>query len=421
MPSELTADAVNIANILRTGDTVIWSQGPSEPLSLTEAMVAQRKQVGRFRALLGSSYSRTFEPSHADSIEFVGLGAVGRTRKLLEAGVLQVIPCHLSQFGLMMRNGDLKVDVVFLQLSQDSSGAYSYGSTCSYMPDALRHARIVVAEINDQAPFTASSEPIDASRIDFVVRVSRPLLEVPSRPWTEEDNRIAKHAVSLVEDGATLQIGIGTLPDAILSELRDHRDLGIHSGVIGDSVVDLIKRGVVNNSRKMSDRGVSVTGGLFGTKVLSDFAHHNPAIRVDPVSYTNDLRVLSALPRLTTINSTIEIDLFGQVNSEIANNKYLGTIGGLTDFVRGAQIAEGGRSIIAMPARVSADGSSRIVPALSSGLVTAARADTDYVVTEFGIAALRGQTVNERARRLIEIAHPDDRERLARAWADIAR
>jgi acyl-CoA hydrolase len=177
----------------------------------------------------------------------------------------------------------------------------------------------------------------------------------------------------------------------------------------------------VNNSRKMSDRGVSVTGGLFGTKVLSDFAHHNPAIRVDPVSYTNDLRVLSGLPCLTTINSTIEVDLFGQVNSEIANNKYLGTIGGLTDFVRGAQIAEGGRSIIAMPARVSADGSSRIVPALSSGLVTAARADTDYVVTEFGIAALRGQTVNERARRLIEIAHPDDRERLARAWADIAR
>src|ERR1700722_772319 len=182
MPTELTAGAVNIANILRTGDTVIWSQGPSEPLSLTEAMVAQRKQVGRFRAILGSSYSRTFEPSQADSIEFVGLGAVGRTRKLLEAGVLQVIPCHLSQFGSMMRSGELKVDVVLLQLSQDSSGAYSYGSTCSYLPDAMQHARIVVAEINDQAPFTASSESIDASRIDFVVRVSRPLLEVPSRP-----------------------------------------------------------------------------------------------------------------------------------------------------------------------------------------------------------------------------------------------
>jgi acyl-CoA hydrolase len=416
MPVEITAEAVDLTSVIRPGDTVIWSQGPSEPMALTQALVKQRHQIGKFRAFLGSCYSKTFEPAQADCIDFIGMGAVGFTRKILEAGALQVIPCHLSELASMIRNGVLKIDVVLLQVSMDDRGAYSYGSVCSYLSEAVRTARTVVAEVNEQAPWTNCVESLDAGSIGHYVRVSRPLIAVPSREWTAEDAAIARNVAPLIEDGATLQVGIGTLPDAILSELRHHRDLGIHSGVIGDGIVDLVEAGVITNAQKPVDRGISVTGGLFGTQKLTEFAHGNSAIRVDPVSHTHRPDVLARFKAFTTINSAIEIDLFGQINSEIANGKYIGTIGGQTDFVRGTQLAERGRSIVAMSSRVSVGGPSRIVQSLSSRFVTAARADTDTVVTEFGVAELKGQTVEERAKRLIAIAHPDDRESLLRGW-----
>jgi acyl-CoA hydrolase len=417
MPVELSAGALDLTSLVRPGDTVIWSQGPSEPQCLTEALVKQRHHIGRFSAFLGSCYSKTFEPGHSDCIDFVGLGAVGYTRKILEAGALQVIPCHLSELGSMIRRREFRIDVVLLQVSQrEEDGAFSYGAVCSYLPDAVRAARTVVAEINDQAPWTGSFEGLDPKLISHCVRVSRPLFAVPSRESPAEDVAIAKNLAPLIEDGAILQVGIGTLPNAILAELRGHRDLGIHSGVIGDGVVKLIEAGVVTNASKTIDRGVSVTGGLFGTRMLNQFAHRNPTIRVDPVSYTHRPNVLASFKSFTAINSAIEIDLFGQINSETANGKYVGTIGGQTDFVRGTRVSERGRSILAMSARVSAQGQSRVVNALSSSFVTAARADTDTVVTEFGVAELRGQTVEERARRLIAIAHPDDRECLSRGW-----
>ena len=418
MPVELAAEAIDLTSLVRPGDTVIWSQGPSEPLSLTQALVKQRHQIGKFRAFLGSCYSRTFEPVQADCIDFIGLGAVGFTRKILEAGALQVIPCHLSELASMIRKRELKIDVVLLQVSKDEQGGYSYGSVCSYLSEAVRSARAVVAEVNEQVPYTNCIERLDPSLISHFVHVSRPLIAVPSREWTAEDAAIARNVAPLIEDGAILQVGIGTLPDAILSELRHHRDLGIHSGVIGDGIVELTKAGVITNARKTVDRGVSVTGGLFGTDKLTQFAHRNSAVRVDPVSYTHSPDVLAKFKGFTTVNSAIEIDLFGQINSETANGKYIGTIGGQTDFVRGTQLSERGRSIVAMPARVSAQGASRVVPSLSSSFVTAARADTDTVVTEFGVAELKAQTVDERAERLIAIAHPNDRENLSRSWRD---
>lgn len=421
MPSVLTPGAIDFTSIVRPGDTVIWSQGPSEPSSLTQALVAQRQRIGRFRAFLGSSYSQTFDPCQADYIEFLGIGAVGHTRRLLDAGALKVIPCHLSQLAQMMREGTLKIDVVLLQVARDRGGAYSYGSVCSYMPEAMRNARVVVAEVNEEAPWTYCCEPIDPARIDYVVNASHPLFDVPSRAATAEDVMIAKNVAPLIEDGATLQIGIGTLPDAILSELGGHRELGIHSGVIGDGVIKLINDGIVTNARKSLDRGVSVAGSLFGTKLLTKFADGNNAIRVDPISYTHDVKVLAGLESFTTINSAIEVDLFGQVNSEVANGKYVGTIGGQIDFVRGAQVSHRGKSILALPARLATDGPSRIVAALSGGFVTTARSDADIVVTQFGVAELKGQTVDERARRLIAVAHPDDREALSGAWWKAAR
>ena len=418
MPVELDPERPDLTSLVRRGDCVIWSQGPGEPLALTRALVAGRAQIGRFTAFLGSSYASTFDRTQVDFIDFVGMGAVGHTRKLLESGALKVIPCHLSQLASMLRSGEFRIDVALLQVARNAAGEYSFGSVCSYLPDAVRNARVVIAEINAQAPWTNSVERLAAERIDRAVEVSRPLIDVPSRQPTAEDLAIAAKVAPLIEDGAVLQVGIGTLPDAILSSLRNHRDLGIHSGILGDGVVGLIEAGAVTNATKKRDRGVTVCGGLFGTDRLRQFAHANKDLRVDPVSYTHDLRVLAGFTAFTTINSAIEIDLFGQVNSEVANGKYVGTIGGQTDFVRGTQLSERGRSIVAMSARASAAGPSRIVTRLSSGFVTAARADTDVVVTEFGTAELKGQTVDERARRLIAIAHPDDREDLSRWWAE---
>ena len=418
MATEISPEAIDLASVVRGGDTVLWSQGPSEPLSLTQPLVEQRRQIGRFRAFLGSSYGQTFAPEHSDYIDFLGIGAVGATRKIMQAGALRVIPCHLSQLGTLMRQGELRIDVVLVQLSRDQSGTFSYGSVCSYLPDAIRNARVVVAEVNEQAPWTFCQEAIDPERIDYVVQVSTPLFDVPSRESRSVDVAIAKEVAALVEDGAILQIGIGTLPNAILSELQHHRDLGIHSGVIGDGIINLIESGVITNARKKRNRGISVTGGLFGTDRLARFAHKNQTIQVDPVSYTHSPFVLADFTAFTTINSAIEVDLFGQVNGEVANGKYVGTIGGQTDFVRGTQLSERGRSIVAMSARVSESGPSRIVPVLSSGIATAPRSDTDVVVTEYGVAKLKGCTVEDRAERLISVAHPDDREKLAHRWSE---
>lgn len=412
--------SLDLTEYIRPGDTVIWSQGPGEPMVFTEALIAQRHRLGGIRAFVGSTYSRTILPEHADAITFFGIGGVGATQHLLKAKALKIVPTHLSQLSDSFANGRIKIDVAFVQVSPaNEDGTFSYGAVCSYLPDAVKQARVVIAEINALAPRTLSRARLDPNDIDMAVEVSRPLLPVPMRETSDVDRAIADRIAPLVADGDTLQIGIGSLPDAVLSALASHRDLGLHSGTVGDGVVRLIEAGVITNARKPIDTGVSVTGGLFGTECLNKFAHDNDAIRVDPVSYTHNAETFRHFDTFVSINSSIEVDLSGQANGEAANRRYVGTIGGHTDFVRATQMAKRGRSIIALPSRVGETGPSRIVTALSGGVITAARADADTIVTEFGIAELRGQTVDERARRLIDIAHPDFREELSRAVRDL--
>jgi acyl-CoA hydrolase len=246
------------------------------------------------------------------------------------------------------------------------------------------------------------------------VPTSRPLVEIPPRPVDERDRSIARHIAGYVHDGATLQVGLGTIPNALFEQLQQHRDLGLHTGVVGDGVIELIERGVITNAAKAIDTGLSVVGGLMGTRRLYDHAHRNASMRVEPVSYTHDPNVLACIRQFTAINSALEVDLTGQVNAEVAAGSYVGTIGGQTDFVRAAFACDGGRSVIGLPARTDG-GRPRIVARIESGVVTTARADADVVVTEYGAAELRGQPISERVRRLVAIAHPDDRDALARA------
>ncbi|HSV77859.1 MAG TPA: acetyl-CoA hydrolase/transferase C-terminal domain-containing protein [Ramlibacter sp.] len=408
-------EQLDLPALVRPGDTVAWTSGTGEPLSLSRRLVAQRHAIGGFQLLLGTLYSDTLRPEHCDVIRVLGLGGTGNARHLAEAGKLDILPIAMSEFAGLVRSRDLPVDVALVQLAEDpTTGELSFGAVNGYGPDLLHAARVVIAEINSQAPFTRSRVPVDRSRIQWAVRSDQPLLEIKERRIDPRDEAIARQVAALVPDGGVLQIGVGSMPQAVLQALRGHRDLGLYSGTIGDGVIPLIEAGVITNARKTVDPGVSVTGTLLGTRKLYDFAHRNPLLRVEPASYTHDFCALRACERLMAINSAVEIDLTGQVNAEMVGGKYLGSVGGQAEFMRAAKASPGGLAILALTAQASG-GRSRIVPRIASGAVSTARADVDVVVTEFGVAHLRAAPIAERVRRLIAIAHPEQREELERA------
>jgi len=405
--------------LVRPGDIVTWNMGCGEPLSLSRRLMTQRHAVGGvFKLVLGTIYSDTVRPEHCDVVRVISVAGSGPSRKLADAGQLDILPVSVSEFAGLIHTRRLPVDVALVQLAEHPvTGELSFGASNACGPDLLHSARTVIAEINVQAPFTASSVPVERERITFAVRTDVPMVELRERGGDARDAQIAAHVASLVPDGGVLQIGMGSLPRAVLKALRGHRDLGVLSGGMGDDCVDLIEAGVMTNARKKTDAGISVAGLLLGTRKTYEFAHCNPAIRIDPVSYTHDINVLGACDRLMAINSAIEIDLSGQANGEVAGGKYLGAVGGQAEFMRGAKAANGGLAILALSSTASA-GQSRIVARIPSGIVSTSRADIDCVVTEFGIAHLRACALSERARRLIAIAHPDHREALERAARD---
>ncbi len=419
---EIAPEALDFAGIVKAGDVVVVGQGCAEPLTLTEAVVRQRAELGGCRIFLGPAFAATFRPEHADHLGFLGYAASGSNQALARAGLLDVVPCHYSQLSELFSQKRQRADVVLLQLAPaDDDGRYRVGMANDYQLAAARQARVVIAEVNDRVPQTPGSELPPGIRIDLVIRTSRPPAEMPPTPLGEVERRIAANAAGLVSDGATIEIGIGALPDAILSALRTHRDLGIHSGMIGDGVVALVEVGALTNANKPIDRGITVAGLLFGTRRLFDFAHRNPAVRLMPPGYTHGHQVLRELPHFTAINSAIEVDLTGQANGEMAGGVYLGAVGGQVDFMRAAAAAPGGRSIIALPATARNGAVSRIVAKLGDGVVTSLRSDMDTVVTEFGVAELRLCSLAERMRRMLAIAAPQYREALERAAASWLR
>ena len=410
---------LDLGRFLRQGDRIVWGQACGEPTTLIEALIAQAEGIGGLSAFAATSFSGVLNEAAADRIALSSMGAIGALRTLTAVHKLGIIPCHVSQVGPMIEQGLIGCDVAFVQVSPaDSEGNHSFGLISDYVQAMVAKARVVIAEVNDQVPFTHGDAVLPASKIDCAIRVSRPPVEVPPTKIGETDEAIARIVANYVEDGSVIQVGVGAVPDAMLRLLHDRRDLGVHSGMIGDGLVDLVEAGVVTNARKAVDAGVSITGALIGTKRLYDFAHRNRAIRMCSSDYTHNAAVLAQLSKLVTINSALEVDLTGQVNAEQSGAAYLGGTGGQVDFVRAGSRSVGGRSIIALPAAAKGGKISRIVPALS-GPVTTARTDVDVIVTEFGAAELKGQTLAERARRLIAIAHPDFREDLDRAAHDI--
>lgn len=414
----LAAADLDLTRFLKRGDRIVFGQACGEPTSLVEALIAQGSGIGGLSAFIATSFSGLFTPESADAFRLSSMGAIGALRGMAKAGALDLIPVHVGQVAPLIAAGVIPCDVAMIQVSPaDSRGNHSCGLISDYVRAAVDKARVVIAEVNDQVPFT-HGEAIPASAIDVTVTVSRAPVEVPPARIGEIDEAIARHCAAFIGDGAVIQTGVGAVPDAILRQLHDRKDLGVHSGMLGDGLVDLIEAGVVTNARKEIDRGVTINGALIGTRRLYDFAHDNSAIRMTPTSYTHDAAVLGQLSRLVTINSALEVDLTGQVNAEQSGAAYLGGTGGQVDFVRAGARSLGGAALMVLAATAKGGSISKIVPALS-GPVTTARTEVDVVVTEYGAAELKGQSLAERARRLVAIAHPDFRAELDRAAHEI--
>ena len=411
---QITATSqLDLAKYLRPGDRLVLGHACGEPTTLIEALIAQARDIAGLSIFIATSFSGQFTVDAADRFAISSYGAIGALRTLAETHRISIIPCHASQLSELIESGIIGCDVAMVQISPaNDSGEYSFGLVCDHMQAAIAKARVVIAEINAQVPFTYG-DSLRESQINCAIHVSRAPVEMASKKSGKTHEVIARIAAGFVADGAVLQTGVGALPDAILRQLLGHRDLGVHSGMLGEGFLELAQAGVITNARKTIDTGLSVTCSLIGTNRLYAYAHRNIGLRVRSATYTHNSAVLARIEGLVTINSAVEVDLTGQVNAEQNGIFYIGGTGGQVDFGRAGSCSPGGHSIIALPATAKGGTVSRITACLS-GPATTARSDADIIVTEFGAAELKGQTLAERARRLVAIAHPHFQEGLDR-------
>lgn len=392
---------------------VWWSQAGAEPTPLVHALLDQADEIGPVRAFCGLSWDRRLVRELPNSVSLSSYGALGHLRRLSRAGRLDVIPCHYSALPRLFADGTLPADVGFVQVSPpDAEGTCSLGIGVDYIADAIAHTPVLIAEVNRRMPPTTGTPRLPLSRFAAVVETDRPLGEAPERPADDVDHAIAHHVAELISNGDTLQMGVGSLPAAVLDLLSGHKDLGLHTGMISDGVLRLAEKGVLTGARKEIDPGVIVTGAALGSSELYEGLQDLP-VEFRPASYTHSPETLSRLRSFVSINSAIEVDLTGQVCAEQRQGEYVGAIGGQADFSRAAALT-GARSIITL--RATSGEKSTIVPR-PSGPVTTGKSDVNYVVTEFGVADLRGANLQERARRLVAVAAPEHREALLRSIA----
>ncbi|MEZ4326823.1 MAG: acetyl-CoA hydrolase/transferase C-terminal domain-containing protein [Polyangiales bacterium] len=404
---------------IQSGQRVFVHGGMATPHALLGALV---ERAGELRDVELMHLHVSGDAPHADaqygeSFRVANLFVGENVRRRLDYERVDYLPCFLSEIPQLFRSRRRAIDVALIHVSPpDVHGYCTLGVSVDVVRAALDVAEVVVAQVNPQMPRVHGDGFVHVRDIDHLVHVDAPLPELPQRELTDTERAIGVHVASLVEDGATLQMGIGAIPDASLLALRGHRHLGIHSEMWADGVLPLIECGAVDNSRKHIHAGKTVSGFVMGSRKLYDFIDDNPAVVQLDIGYVNNVTVIARNPRVTAINSAVEVDLTGQVCADSIGERIISGVGGQMDFIRGASLSERGKPIIALPSRTS-HGRPRIVPqlALGAGVVTT-RAHVHYVVTEWGVADLYGRTLRERAHALMNIAHPDDREALAAAW-----
>ena len=397
---------------IRSGDRVVVGHACGEPTTLLRAMVANADEYRDVEIvhLVPMGEAAYCRPDLERSFRHNSLFAGGGTRQAIADGRADFTPVFFHQIPDLLR-GSLPVDVALVNLSPpDAHGYCSFGVSVDYTKPAAECARTVIAQVNPRVPRTLGQSFIHISELDVIVEVDEPLVELTPPTISDVERSIGRGCASLVRDGDTLQLGIGSIPDAVLLSLGDKKDLGIHSEMLSDGVVDLIEAGVITNRRKNFHPGRSVVTFLMGTQRLYDFAHDNPAVEMASVDFVNDPRVIAENDNMVSINSCVQVDLMGQVVSESVGLRQISGVGGQVDFVRGASMSHGGRTIMAMPSTARRGTVSKIVALIDEGAaVTTSRCDVDYVVTEHGVAQLRGRTLRERARALIAVADPQFR------------
>lgn len=394
---------------VQSGNRIVFSHACGEGQYLTDELVNQAERLENVEIvhMVAMGTAPYCQPGMEKHFRHNALFVGGSTRKAVEEGRADYTPCFFHEIPRLFTDGCLPVDVAFIQVSlPDERGYCSFGISVDYTQPAAQAAKFVIAQVNKNMPYTYGNG-IHLKDIDFIVEKDEPLIELPPPKIGETERKIGEYVASLIHDGDTLQLGIGAIPDAVLSFLGEKKNLGIHSEMFSDGVVDLARKGVITNTKKTINPGKFVSCFLMGTRKLYDFVDHNEDVLIEAVDYTNDPFVVAKIDNIISINSAIQVDLMGQTNSEMIGNRQFSGVGGQVDFVRGASRAKGGKAIIAMPATAAKGKISKIVPLLDEGsAVTTSRNDIDYVVTEFGIASLKGKTLRQRAKALIEIADP---------------
>jgi 4-hydroxybutyrate CoA-transferase len=407
--------AAEAVRSIKSGDRVVLGHACGEPAALVDAMAVRAAELEAVEVvhMVAMGQAKYAQPGMERSFRHNALFVGASTRKALEEKRADYTPCFFSEIPRLFQNKILPVNVALIQVTPpDEQGYASFGVSVDYTQVAAECADTVIAQVNPLLPRTGGAK-IHLDKIDYIVEHEQPVIELKPPQIGDIEKAIGENAASLIPDGATLQLGIGAIPDAVLLFLRNKKDLGIHSEMFSDGVVVLAEAGVITNRKKTINTGKFMATFLMGTRKLYDFVDNNPSVELHPVTYINDPYVIGQHDNMISINSALQVDLMGQVNAEMIGSRQFSGIGGQVDFVRGASRSRGGKSIIALPSTASGGKISRICCELDRGAgVSTSRNDVHYVVTEQGVADLRGRSLRQRAAALIAISHPDFREKL---------
>jgi acetyl-CoA hydrolase len=413
---------------IKSGDNIVIQPGCAAPMELIKAMVNRKDElenVSLYHILIVGDLPYTkpgLEKHFQHKAFFIG----ANTREAVNNGRAEFIPIFLSEVPLLFKHRHIKTDVALIHLSTpDEHGFCSYGVDVGTIKTAAEKSKIIIGQINNEMPRTLGDSFIHINKINYIVEKNEPIKELPqidpntSKEFLDIYDKIGTNIADLIEDGSTLQMGIGSIPDAVMKYLTEKKDLGIHTEMFSDGIIDLVEQGIINGEQKTLHPGKIIAGFVLGTRRVYNFIDNNPVIEFHPQEYVNDPFVIAKNKKMIAINSAIEVDLTGQVCSDSIGTKLYSGIGGQVDFIRGAAHSDGGKGIIALPS-ITKDGTiSRIVPKLISGAgVVTSRGDVHYVITEYGVALLFGKSIKERARELIKISHPKFRDELTKYAKD---
>ncbi len=419
-----SVSAEKAVEIVKSNNRVYLQAAAAAPQVLIRALSARHEELRNVEIcqLHTEGEAPYANPALKDSFHVNSFFIGKNIRHTLQAGNGSYTPVFLSELPLLFKRGIIKLDVAFIHVSMpDKHGYCSLGVSVEATLAAIDNATYVVAQVNKQMPRTHGAGIIHVTEIDIFVDCDEPLPEHHIPILSEVEHKIGDYVASLIEDRSTLQMGVGNIPNAVLSRLTNHKDLGLHTEMFSDGVIDLILKDVINGNYKGVNRGRALTTFLLGSKRLYDYVDDNPYVEMRESDYVNDISIIKLNPKMVAINSAIEVDVTGQVCADSIGTKMYSGVGGQMDFIRGASLSEGGKAIIALPS-ITKKGLSRIVPSLKPGAgVVTTRAHVHYIITEYGIANLYGKTINERVKALVNIAHPDHREAIDRQYFELIK